>query len=47
MAVMLRDSEIADIPIVVASIDPCISCSDRMSFTKKDGCTMVLTLRFT
>ncbi len=41
--VMLRDSEIADIPIVVASIDPCISCSDRMSFTKKDGSTMVLT----
>jgi membrane-bound hydrogenase subunit alpha len=26
---MLRDQEVADIPIVVASIDPCIGCMDR------------------
>jgi membrane-bound hydrogenase subunit alpha len=33
---MLRNAEIADIPIIVASIDPCIACADRMTFVGKD-----------
>ncbi len=40
---MLNGAEIADIPIVVASIDPCIACADRMSFTRKNGKNFVLT----
>ncbi|MEM0027462.1 MAG: NADH-quinone oxidoreductase subunit C [Ignisphaera sp.] len=27
--IMLRDSELADAPITIASIDPCFSCTDR------------------
>jgi membrane-bound hydrogenase subunit alpha len=27
---MMEGAQIADIPIVVASIDPCLSCTDRM-----------------
>lgn len=34
---MFKDAEIADIPIVMASIDPCIACADRMSVLSKDG----------
>lgn len=41
--VMLQNVDIADIPITIASIDPCISCSDRMSFTKDDGTKYELT----
>jgi ech hydrogenase subunit E len=26
---LLKGLEVADIPVVVASIDPCISCADR------------------
>jgi membrane-bound hydrogenase subunit alpha len=41
---MLKGADIADIPIIIASIDPCISCSDRMSFTKKqDGSNFIMT----
>ena len=28
---MLRGEQIADIPIIVASIDPCTSCTDRVA----------------
>jgi membrane-bound hydrogenase subunit alpha len=28
---MFRDAEIADIPIIAASIDPCIACADRVT----------------
>jgi len=28
---MLRGEQIADIPIIVASIDPCLSCTDRVA----------------
>ncbi len=28
---MLKDQEVADIPIVIASIDPCIGCMDRVT----------------
>ncbi|MDD3538881.1 MAG: NADH dehydrogenase subunit, partial [Candidatus Caldatribacteriota bacterium] len=28
---MLQNQEVADIPIVIASIDPCIGCMDRVT----------------
>jgi membrane-bound hydrogenase subunit alpha len=28
---MLKDEQLADIPIIVASIDPCMSCTDRVT----------------
>jgi len=28
---MLKNQEVADIPIVIASIDPCIGCMDRVT----------------
>lgn len=31
---MLEGEQIADIPIIVASIDPCISCCDRVAFIR-------------
>ncbi|HOM86845.1 MAG TPA: nickel-dependent hydrogenase large subunit [Spirochaetota bacterium] len=34
---MLTNIEIADIPIVIASIDPCVACADRMTFIRKGG----------
>jgi len=33
---MLLGQQIADIPIVVASIDPCIACMDRVTILNKD-----------
>ncbi len=33
---MLEGEQIADIPIIVASIDPCISCCDRVAFVRGD-----------
>jgi len=33
---MLKDQEVADIPIVVASIDPCIGCMDRATLVDSD-----------
>ncbi len=36
-AVMFNGAEIADIPIIAASIDPCIACADRMTVIK-NGC---------
>lgn len=30
---MLQNQEVADIPIVIASIDPCIGCMDRVTLT--------------
>ena len=27
---MLEDNNLADVPIVIAAIDPCFSCTDRM-----------------
>ena len=37
---MFRDQEIADIPVIAASIDPCIACMDRVTLvdikTKKE-----------
>ena len=40
--VMLQGEQVADIPIIVASIDPCISCTDRVAFVK-NGRTSILS----
>lgn len=34
---MFKDEQIADIPIIIASIDPCIGCMDRVSFIDERG----------
>jgi membrane-bound hydrogenase subunit alpha len=39
---MLLDMQIADVPIVAASIDPCMSCTNRVTFVD-DGTEHVLT----
>lgn len=33
---MLQKQDVADIPIVIASIDPCIGCMDRVTLTDSD-----------
>lgn len=38
---MFKGTEIADIPIVMASIDPCVACADRMSIVKKGERSLV------
>jgi membrane-bound hydrogenase subunit alpha len=41
---MLIGQQIADIPIVIASIDPCIACMDRVTILNKDtGQKSILT----
>lgn len=35
---MLRDRFLADMPIVIAAIDPCFSCTDRMVRLKEPDC---------
>jgi membrane-bound hydrogenase subunit alpha len=37
VAFMLRDGYLADLPIVIAAIDPCFSCSDRMIAVHPDA----------
>lgn len=39
---MLTGEQLADIPIIVASIDPCISCTDRVAVVR-DGTSGILT----
>ncbi len=39
---ILQGEQIADIPIIIASIDPCMSCTDRVAIVREDG-TDVLT----
>lgn len=34
---MLEDGHLADVPIVIAAIDPCFSCTDRTIFAVKRG----------
>jgi NADH-quinone oxidoreductase subunit D len=36
VAKMLENGYLADVPIVIAAIDPCFSCTDRMVFTIKN-----------
>jgi NADH-quinone oxidoreductase subunit D len=33
---MLQNGYLADVPIVVAAIDPCFSCTDRTTIAVKD-----------
>lgn len=40
---MLVNEQVADIPIIAASIDPCISCTDRVSWTAPGGSGGTLT----
>jgi membrane-bound hydrogenase subunit alpha len=39
---MLRGEQLADVPIIVASIDPCMSCTDRVAVVR-DGQSDVMT----
>jgi len=34
---MFKDQQIADIPIIIASIDPCIGCMDRVTMVDSDS----------
>ncbi len=43
---MLQGSEIADIPIVIASVDPCIACADRMTILRDDGAIETLNAEY-
>jgi len=36
---MLRDRYLADMPIVIAAIDPCFSCTDRMIVLREQDCS--------
>ncbi len=38
---MFKGTEIADIPLVMASIDPCIACADRMSMVRNGEKSLV------
>jgi membrane-bound hydrogenase subunit alpha len=42
---MLEEEQVADIPIIVASIDPCISCCDRAALVR-DGERTVVTKEY-
>jgi len=37
IAEMLKGAYLADVPIVVAAIDPCMGCMDRVLLLKQDG----------
>ena len=37
VAKMLEDRQLADLPIVIAAIDPCFSCTDRLTAIKETG----------
>jgi membrane-bound hydrogenase subunit alpha len=34
---MLKGEQLADIPIIVASIDPCLSCTDRVAVIRNSS----------
>lgn len=40
---ILKGEQIADIPIIIASIDPCMSCTDRVAVVRQDGDAAFLT----
>ena len=40
---ILQGEQIADIPIIVASIDPCMSCTDRVAVVNQEGNAGILT----
>lgn len=37
VAKMLEDRQLADLPIVIAAIDPCFSCTDRLTLVRETG----------
>ena len=37
VAHMLKDGYLADLPIVIAAIDPCFSCTDRLISVRREG----------
>lgn len=37
VAKMLEDGQLADLPIVIAAIDPCFSCTDRITLVKRSN----------
>jgi Ni,Fe-hydrogenase III large subunit/Ni,Fe-hydrogenase III component G len=37
LKVMLRDQNLADAPVTLASIDPCFSCTDRVVLVRENG----------
>ena len=39
-----KDRNLADLPIVIAAIDPCFSCTDRMIRIRETGASQVETL---
>ncbi|MDO5829169.1 MAG: nickel-dependent hydrogenase large subunit [Methanocorpusculum sp.] len=41
--IILKGIQLADVPIVVASIDPCLSCTDRVAVASNDGPVKILT----
>ena len=40
--IILKGAQLADIPVIVASIDPCMSCTDRVAVTD-NGSTKIFT----
>jgi len=40
---MFRGNELADAPLIINSIDPCISCMERMAVTRQGGGESVVT----
>lgn len=40
---MFRDNELADAPLIINSIDPCISCMERMMVTSESGASGIVT----
>ena len=40
---MFRNNELADAPLIINSIDPCISCMERMMVTDKGGASGIVT----
>lgn len=40
--IILKGAQLADIPVIVASIDPCMSCTDRVAVTD-NGTTKIFT----
>ncbi len=40
--IILKGAQLADIPVIVASVDPCLSCTDRVAVTD-NGSTKIFT----
>ena len=46
VAKMLEDGQLADLPIVIAAIDPCFSCTDRITLIKRPGSRSAKRMRW-